>query len=141
MNHPGFFDQSRLRATPFLLSACMALAVAQPLQAELACPVRLSDGKIDQGTISIRFMNGGKTPIRELNLDCTALGGGKAEHKACHSESGIFYPGTPYTVRFAYTGKAARSIEVSVNSAGLLNGSIWSSSQDQPCRPLKIVTK
>ena len=104
----------------------------------MACPVRLSDGKIDQGTISVSFMNSGKTPIRELNLDCAPLQGRKA---ACHSEAGVFYPGTPYSLRFAYAGKPSRSIEMSVESVRLQDGTLWSSSQDQPCRPLKIVQK
>jgi hypothetical protein len=136
-----FFRLPRTDASLALLSACMVLAASQPLQAANACPVRLSDGKIEQGTISINFMNSGKTPIRLLNLDCTPLQGGKATRIDCHSEAGIFYPGTPYSLRFGYTGKASRSIEVSVESVRLQDGTIWSSTQDQPCQPLKIVAK
>jgi hypothetical protein len=136
-----FFKTLYVNPAPTFLTACMALASGPYLQAAMTCPVRLSDGKIDQGTISINFMNSGKTPIRELNLDCIPLQGGKAARVDCHSESGIFYPGTPYTLRFGYTGKASRSIEVSVESVRLQDGTVWSATQDQPCRPLKVVSK
>lgn len=136
-----FFKTPHVNRVPILLAACMALVSGPDLQAAMTCPVRLSDGKIDQGTISISFMNAGKTPIRLLNLDCTPLQGSKAARVDCHSESGIFYPGTPYTLRFGYTGKASRSIEVSVESVRLQDGTIWTSTQDQPCRPLKITSK
>lgn len=135
------FKTLRVNQAPIFLVVCMALASGPELQAAMTCPVRLSDGKIDQGTISVSFMNSGKTPIRMLNLDCTPIQGGKAARVDCHSESGIFYPGTPYTLRFGYTGKAARTIEVSVESVRLQDGTIWASTQDQPCRPLKIVSK
>ena len=107
----------------------------------MTCPVRLSDGKIEQGTISISFMNSGKTPIRELSLDCSPLQGQKATRVDCHREAGVFYPGTPYTLRFGYSGKASRAVEVSVESVRLQDGTIWTSTQDQPCRPLKIVSR
>jgi hypothetical protein len=132
---------TRIHILPVFLAACVTLAAVQPLQAANTCPVRLSDGKIEQGTIGISFMNSGKTPIRELNLDCSPLQGQKATRVDCHSESGIFYPGTPYTLRFGYTGKASRAIEVSVESVRLQDGTIWTSTHDQPCRPLKIVQK
>ena len=131
----------RTMATPIFVTVCMALISSPSLQAAMTCPVRLSDGKIDQGTISISFMNSGKTPIRELNLDCTPIQGTKAARVDCHSEAGIFYPGTPYTIRFGYTGKASKAIEVSVESVRLQDGTIWTSTQDQPCRPLKIASK
>jgi hypothetical protein len=137
----GNCNVSRINALPILLAACVALAAAQPLAAANACPVRLSDGQIDQGTISIRFMNQGKTPIRELNLDCSSLQGGKSVRKECHDESGVFYPGTPYSLKFPYTGKAARSIEVTVESVRLQDGTIWTATQDQPCRPIKVAQK
>ena len=136
-----FVNGLRTTAAPVLAAACMALASGPSLQAAMTCPVRLSDGKLDQGTISISFMNSGKTPIRVLNLDCSPLQGQKAARVDCHSEAGIFYPGTPYTFRFGYTGKASRSVEVSVESVRLQDGTIWTSTQDQPCRPLKIVQK
>ena len=137
----GFFNKSRIKATPILLTACMALASGPSLQAAMTCPVRLSDGKIDQGTISISFMNSGKTPIRELGLDCSPLQGRKSTRVDCHSESGVFYPGTQYSLRFAYSGKGSNAIEMSVESVRLQDGTIWTSTQDQPCRPLKIVSK
>ena len=137
----GLFNNSQVRAVPVFLTACMTLASVQPLLAMMACPVRLSDGKMDRGTIGISFMNSGKTPIRQLTFDCTSLQDGKALHEVCHTEAGVFYPGTPYTVHFANTGKASKSIEVSVQSLRLQDGTVWTSSQDQPCSPLKIVQK
>jgi len=132
---------ARINALPIVVTACLALAAVQPLAAANACPVRLSDGQIENGTISIRFMNQGKTPIREMNLDCSNLQGARAARVGCHNESGVFYPGTPYALKFPYTGKASRSIEVTVDSVRLQDGTLWTSSQDQPCRPLKVVQK
>jgi hypothetical protein len=134
-------NRLRTLAMPVFVTAGLTLASAPSLQAAMTCPVRLSDGKMDQGTISISFMNAGKTPIRLLNLDCTPIQGGKSARVDCHSESGIFYPGAPYTLRFGYSGKASRAIEVSVESVRLQDGTIWTSTQDQPCRPLKIAQK
>jgi hypothetical protein len=136
-----FFNGLRTTATPVFVTACLVLASGPSLQAAMTCPVRLSDGKIDQGTISISFMNSGKTPIRELNLDCSPVQGQKATRVDCHRESGVFYPGTPYTFRFGYSGKTSKAIEVSVESVRLQDGTIWTSTQDQPCRPLKIVSR
>ena len=136
-----FLKGLRTMAAPIFVSSCLTVVSGPSLQAAMTCPVRLSDGKIDHGTVSISFMNSGKTPIRLLNLDCTTIQGSKAARVDCHSEAGIFYPGTPYTLRFGYTGKASRSIEVSVESARLQDGTIWTSTLDQPCRPLKIVAK
>jgi hypothetical protein len=130
-----------VQALTILLTACIPLSAAQPLQAANACPVRLSDGKMDQGTITIRFMNSGKTPIRELNLDCSPLPRQKFTRVDCHNEAGVFYPGTPYTLRFGYSGKASHAIEVSVESVRQQDGTIWTATQDQPCRPLKVVSK
>jgi hypothetical protein len=107
----------------------------------MGCPVRLSGGTMDRGSISVSFMNSGKTPIRELNLDCAPLEGKKTGRAECHSEAGIFYPGTPYTLRFAYASKSSRSVEVSAQSARLQDGTLWTATQDQPCRPLRIVQK
>jgi len=137
----GYFKMSRLKALPLFLTAGMTFASVQPIHAALACPVRLSDGKMDQGTIDIRFMNGGKTPIRELNLNCTALQGAKTVRKECHTEAGVFYPGTPYTLHFALSGKPSKSLEVSVESVRLQDGTTWTAGQDHACSPLKVVPK
>jgi hypothetical protein len=135
------FSRSRTTAASVVWIACSVFVSVQPIQAALACPVRISDGKIDQGTLSVSFMNAGKTPIRELYLDCTSLEGGKPVRKACHTEAGVFYPGTPYTMHFAYAGKPSKSLDVSVESIRLQDGTIWTAGQDQACRPLKIVQK
>jgi hypothetical protein len=105
----------------------------------MACPVRLSSGKVDEGKIDISFMNKGKIPIRQLELYCAPLQGQKARRLVCHTESGVFFPGTPYTLSFSYPEKSPQAIEVSVKTVLLPDGTLWTSTHDEPCRPLKIV--
>jgi hypothetical protein len=135
------FNMSRSNMAPILLIACMIVASVQPLQASIACPVMLYSGKVDQGTVSIRFMNRGKVPIRQLDLDCGPLQGQKARLFNCHTEAGVFYPGTSYALSFSYPGKVPRTIQVSLQTVLLPDGYIWTATQDQPCRPLKIVQR
>jgi hypothetical protein len=73
-----FFRSKRVYSGRALLGICIALVSVQPSQAGVACPVMLYGGKIDQGTVSVSFMNRGKAPIRELGLSCTPLQGQKA---------------------------------------------------------------
>jgi hypothetical protein len=124
-----------------LLGVCIALVSVQPSQAGIACPVMLYGGKIDQGTVSVSFMNRGKAPIRELGLSCTPLQGQNAKRSDCHTEDGVFFPGTPYTISFNYPGKTPRTMSLSLKTAFLSDGVRWTSIHDQPCKSLKVTNR
>ncbi len=124
----------------FLSLSFMLTSVHSSPAASIACPVMLYGGKLDRGSVSLNFMNRGKVPIRQLGLYCTSLQGHKARRFECHAEAGVFFPGTPYTLRFDDPDKTSSSIEVSVKNA-VLDGYIWTSIQDQPCRALKVLKR
>jgi hypothetical protein len=136
-----FFRSKRVYSARALLGICIALVSVQPSQAGIACPVMLYGGKIDQGTVSVSFMNRGKAPIRELGLSCTPLQGQKAKRSDCHTEDGVFFPGTPYSISFSYPGKTPRSMSLSLKTALLSDGVRWTSIHDQPCKSLKITNR
>ena len=136
-----FFRSKRVYSARALLGICVALVSVQPSQAGIACPVMLYGGKIDQGTVSVSFMNRGKAPIRELGLSCTPLQGQKAKRSDCHTEDGVFFPGTPYSISFSYPGKTPRSMSLSLKTALLSDGVRWTSIHDQPCKSLKITNR
>jgi hypothetical protein len=133
-----FFRSKRVYSARALLGICIALVSVQPSQAGIACPVMLYGGKIDQGTVSVSFMNRGKAPIRELGLSCTPLQGQKAKRSDCHTEDGVFFPGTAYSISFTYPGKTPRTMSLSLKTALLSDGVRWTSIHDQPCKSLKI---
>jgi hypothetical protein len=128
----------RVYSAGALLGVCLALVSVRPLQAGIACPLMLYGGEIDQGTVSVSFMNRGKAPIRELGLSCTPLQGQKAKRSDCHTEDGVFFPGTSYTISFSYPGKAPRTMSLSLKTAFLSDGVRWTSIHDQPCKSLKV---
>jgi hypothetical protein len=132
------FRSKRVYSARALLGICIALVSVQPSQAGIACPVMLYGGKIDQGTVSVSFMNRGKAPIRELGLSCTPLQGQKAKRSDCHTEDGVFFPGTAYSISFTYPGKTPRTMSLSLKTALLSDGVRWTSIHDQPCKSLKI---
>jgi hypothetical protein len=136
-----FFRSKRVYSARALLGICIALVSVQPSQAGIACPVMLYGGKIDQGTVSVSFMNRGKAPIRELGLSCTPLQGQKAKRSDCHTEDGVFFPGTPYSISFSYPGKTPRSMSLSLKTALLSDRVRWTSIHDQPCKSLKITNR
>jgi hypothetical protein len=136
-----FFRSKRVYSARALLGICIALVSVQPSQAGIACPVMLYGGKIDQGTVSVSFMNRGKAPIRELELSCTPLQGQKAKRSDCHTEDGVFFPGTPYSISFSYPGKTPRSMSLSLKTALLSDRVRWTSIHDQPCKSLKITNR
>jgi hypothetical protein len=136
-----FFRSKRVYSARALLGICVALVSVQPSQAGIACPVMLYGGKIDQGTVSVSFMNRGKAPIRELELSCTPLQGQKAKRSDCHTEDGVFFPGTPYSISFSYPGKTPRSMSLSLKTALLSDRVRWTSIHDQPCKSLKITNR
>lgn len=117
---------------------CFLLLSARPLQAGLACPVLLYDGKVSQGSVTVTFRNQGKLPIRELDLACTPLHGRKSD---CHAEAGVFFPYTPYDINFSYPGKTPRAMVLSLKAAIYTDGLRWTSLRDQPCKSLRITNR
>ena len=123
-----------------ILIACLVGASVHQSWAVIACPVSLVEGKADQDGIVLSFRNTGKLPIQELELDCTPIGNPTAHRLTCHTETGLFFPGTEYTSSFAYRNRAG-SIQVSLRAARLSDGSTWILNRDQRCRPLRIDRK
>jgi len=121
-----------------LAAVCLPLLFVQYAHAEIACPVMMFNGKSEQGDIRLTFMNTAKVPIRQIEFYCTPISGHPARRSVCHVETGIFYPGTPYPIQFSYATKDARTILVSLRSAQLSEGYLWTSTHDQACRSLKI---
>jgi hypothetical protein len=121
-----------------LIASCFLFLSVQPLWAGLACPVMLYGGKMSQGTITLSFRNQGKAPVRELDLACTPLHGHKSD---CHTEAGVFFPGTPYDMDFSYPGKAPRTFVLSLKAALFADGLRWTSLRDQPCKSLRITNR
>lgn len=108
--------------------------------AGIACPITLVEGKADQDGIELSFRNKGKLPIQKLEFNCTPAGSSTAHRVTCHTETGLFYPGTDYTSSFAYRNRAG-SIQVSLQAARLSDGSSWLFNRDERCRPLRIARK
>jgi len=136
-----FFRAAHAYLATIIFVLCLVVGSVKPAQAGVACPVMLYDGKINQGTVSVSFMNKGKVPIRELELYCTPLQGQKTKRSDCHTEAGLFYPGTPYTISFSYPGKAPRTMSLSLKTALLRDGVRWASIHDQPCKSLRITKR
>jgi hypothetical protein len=122
----------------YLAAVCLLILFAQRSLAEIACPVMIFDGKADQEILSLKLMDKAKVPIRQLEFYCTPLNGSSASRTLCHVETGIFYPGTSYPVRFNYAAKGAHTILLSLKSVELSEGYLWTSTHDQACRPLRI---
>jgi hypothetical protein len=125
---------SRLWKTLLLVS--MTASGVLQAQTGIACPVVFVNGHADQDGVDLTFMNRGKLPLDDLELYCTSL-----TAQTCHAETGIFYPGTPYTIRLSPPQKDTRSILVSLKSARLSDGDMWTSNHDQACRSLRIAVK
>jgi hypothetical protein len=123
-----------------ILIACLAGASVHQSWAAIACPVYLVEGKADQNGIVLSFRNKGKLPIQELAFNCTPASNSAAHRVACHTETGLFFPGTDYTSSFAYSNRA-KSIQLSLRSARLSDGSSWLLNRDQRCHPLRIDRK
>ena len=136
-----FFRAVHAYLATILFVLCFVVGSVKPSQAGVACPMMLYDGKINQGTVSVSFMNKGKVLIGELELYCAPLQGPKAKRSDCHTEAGLFYPGTPYTMSFAYPGKAPRTMSLSLKTALLRDGVRWASIHDQPCKSLRITNR
>ncbi len=120
-----------------ILIACLTSVLVRPSWGNIACPVSLADGKADQDGIVLSFRNIGKLPIQELVFNCLPIGNGAAHRLTCHTETGLFFPGTEYTSSFAYKNHTG-SIQVAMEAARLSDGSSWLLNRDQKCRPLRI---
>jgi hypothetical protein len=136
-----FCQSKRVHPARTLIGVCIALVSVQLSWAGIACPVMLYGGKIDPGTVSVSFMNRGKVPMSQLELYCTPLQGPKGKRSDCHTEAGLFFPGTSYTMSFAYPGKSPRAMSLSLKTALLRDGVRWTSIHDQPCKSLKITNR
>jgi hypothetical protein len=123
-----------------ILIACLVGASFQQSWAATACPVSLVDGKADRDGVVLSLRNKGKLPIQQLEFNCTPATNPTAHRPTCHEETGLFFPGTEYTISFAYPNRAG-SILVSLKAARLSDGSIWMFKRDQSCRPLRIARK
>jgi hypothetical protein len=118
--------------------ACLLVGAVMPLRAKLACPVMLTGGQVHEGNVSVSFRNQGKAPIRELSFACAARQGSRAN---CYTETGVFFPATPYEINFSYPGKAPGSMVLSLKAAFFADGLQWTSLRDQPCKTLRIARR
>jgi hypothetical protein len=124
-----------------LAIACLVAFLAKHAHAEIACPVMIFDGKVDHEELELTFMDTAKVPIRQLEFYCTPVSGHTARRSVCHVETGMFFPGTPYPIRFSYATKGARTILLSLRLVQLSEGFMWTSTHDQACRSLRISSR
>ncbi|MES2393600.1 MAG: hypothetical protein V4555_18325 [Acidobacteriota bacterium] len=123
-------------ATCFLL-AWMPVR-AQEGRVQIPCPVMLVSGHVRGTSIELSFRNEGKVPIQQVSLGCSPPMKGRARDAICHTESGLFYPRTPYTMEFGYTGARRGAVTLSVKSARLGTGELWMARSARTCRPLVV---
>jgi hypothetical protein len=121
---------------------CLVLA-ALPLRGQeshlqIPCPVMLVSGHASRDSIELSFRNKGKMPIQQLSVGCTPPNAGKARDSICHTESGLFYPATKYTMDFGYTGAGRGAVTISVKGARLGDGEVWMARTARSCRPLVV---
>ncbi|HEY3988837.1 MAG TPA: hypothetical protein VGM02_06025 [Acidobacteriaceae bacterium] len=124
-----------------LLAAMMTIAVparAQETHLQIPCPVMLVSGHVRGTSIELSFRNKGKVPIQQVSLGCSPPMKGQARDAICHTGSGLFYPGTPYTMEFAYTGARRGAVTLSVKGARLGTGELWMARSARACRPLVV---
>ena len=123
-----------------MMAVALELA-AQPMHPSIPCPVLLVSGRATRDSIELSFMNKGKMPIQQLSLGCSPPMAGHARDAICHTESGLFYPGQRYSMRFGYAAKPASArgaVTLSVTGARLGNGDLWMARSARACRPLKV---
>jgi hypothetical protein len=53
----------------------------------------------------------------------------------------LFFPGMQYTVNYPYPAGVAERIRISLKSATLSNGYVWTPSRRQVCRVLRVDPK
>ena len=109
--------------------------------ASSSCPVTLVSAAAEPDAITVTFLNAGKLPIRQLEFNCALLRPHtpKAQPPArCREQNALFFPGTEYTVRYAYPGGNAKPVRVSLKNVTLSNGYVWKPTRRQPCRVLNV---
>lgn len=107
------------------------------------CPITLLSATGDAGSIAITFQAAGKLPIRQLEFNCVPAQqqARKARYTHCREANALFFPGTEYTVSYPYPRGRPERIRVSLKSATLSNGYVWTPSKRQVCSVLRIVPK
>jgi hypothetical protein len=122
------------------MAACFLLAW-MPVRAQevrIPCPVMLVSGHVRGTSIELSFRNEGKVPIQQVSLGCSPPMKGQARDAICHTESGLFYPRTPYTMEFGYTGARRGAVTLSVKGARLGTGEMWMARSARSCKPLVV---
>lgn len=124
------------------VAACFLLAWmpmrAQEGRVQIPCPVMLVGGHVRGNGIELSFRNEGKVPIQQVSLGCSPPMKGQARDAICHTESGLFYPRTPYTMEFGYTGARRGAVTLSVKGARLGTGEFWMARSARACRSLIV---
>ena len=132
---------SGMTATAMMTAMMMAAAVqlpAQQMRPSIPCPVMLVSGHVRGNSVELSFRNEGKAPIQQLSVGCTPPMKGQARDAICHTESGLFYPRTQYTMDFGYTGAGRGAVTISVKTARLGDGDVWMARTARSCRPLVV---
>ena len=131
--------------TAWVMTAMMMATLplsAQQTPISIPCPVMLVSGHVRGNSIELSFRNEGKAPIQQLSLGCSPPMKGQARDTICHTESGLFYPRTPYTIEFGYTSAGRDSVRgavmISVKTARLGDGDVWMARTPRSCRPLVV---
>jgi hypothetical protein len=114
---------------------------AQSMHPPIPCPVMLVSGHVRGNSIELSFRNEGKVPIQQVSLGCSPPMKGQARDAICHTESGLFYPRTPYTMEFGYTGAGRGAVTISVKGARLGTGELWMARSARACRPLVVLRR
>ena len=121
--------------------ATLMIATAQQTYGQISCPVSLTSGYTDQDSIKLSFRNKGKVPIEQLSLSCMPPADHKLPNAICHTESGIFYPGTESWIDLSYPGANRHEIVISVKTVRVAGGVIWTSRSSDSCRALRVTRK
>jgi hypothetical protein len=121
--------------------ATLMLITAMQTLAQIPCPIALTTGNADQDSINLSFRNKGKVPIEQLSLSCAPPPDHKSRGAICHTESGIFYPGTEYWINFPYPAGNRHEIIVSVKIARVAGGIVWTPISSDSCRTLRVTRK
>jgi hypothetical protein len=129
--------------TAWVMTAMMMAALplsAQQTLLQIPCPVMLVSGHVRGNNLELSFRNEGKAPIQQVSLGCSPPMKGEARDAICHTESGLFYPRTQYTMEFGYTG-AGGAVTISVKGARLGTGELWMARSARACRPLVVLRR
>jgi hypothetical protein len=116
----------------------LAVVSAHDIYSQVPCPVSLTSANAEQDSIKLEFMNKGKVPIEQLSLSCTPSANNKSRSAICHSETGIFYPGTEYWIEIAYPGANRHSTVIAVKEVRLAGGVSWNTRSSDSCRVLRV---